>query len=1274
VLTTSAPSITEGDAGTKALTFTLTLSEAPTMDVVVNYQTLTSGTASSGDDFVAAAGTVTFAVGQRTAAVSVNVLGDTAVEANETVQVEFSGSRLVSSVTATGTITNDDTANAPVGAVSDSNTATNTVAENAVVGTVVGITASATDATAGETVAYALTTNPGNLFAIDAVTGVVTVAGTLDYETATSHSITVAAISSDGSTSNASFTVAVTDVAEGQTFVLTTGVDTGAAFTGGTGDDTFNAGLDGIVPTLGNLDSLNGGAGTDTLNVELLGVTAMPAALTSIEQVNVTSLGASDLDLRNAASVATITSIGSTAGLTLSNIQSAATIVTIANTTAAHEVDYAAAAVGGSADVAYVAVVNMTGDADLVVDSAVETLVLASTGTNDIDIDFQDEITIIGSGSLNITGTLGGVAATLVDASTYSGSLSINADNHSHTIMGGSGADFISGATGIGNNLSGNGGEDTLFGGTGDDTISGGADNDYIAGYAGDDILVGGAGNDTFDMSNLGDLAAAGDDTVAGDEGTDTLATTTADALAYTTPATRTISGIEHLRLSTDFDGAAGGSTLTLANIDTAINELSLRTGSTAAADDTIVGGAGTLTINLIGALSDTFTVNDTGTATTDVLNIVNAAAQTNIGGTQSIVIGGYETVNINASGSVDAADLIFNAITLAADTGGTSTLNFTGSNSVTVQGVITAGVINASAMTGSLVMNVAAASVTSITGGSAGDALRGDASSTISGGAGDDLIDGGLGNDVLNGDAGDDAITGGGGNDILAGGDGDDTLTGNANNDSVFGGNGDDTIDVAAGNDSVDAGVGNDTITAGAGTDNITAGDGDDRVVMANQLSAVDVVSGGAGNDTLVISGSVAAADASQTTGFEVIELDTAGTQSLYNFATGNSITTAVIANNGTNTFSDAAAGTNSLVLASSTAGSITFGRLFDTAADSLTITREAGVAGASLIGALSVDNEETVTIDTTTTTGNFNTTGLVASDLTSLTITGSGVVGIVTAAGLGTTDRTITVNASSSTGTVTFNASGNVDTGVALSFTGASTVANTVTGGAGADTLTGGSAADSLTGGIGNDQITGGGGADALVGGDGNDSLTGGEGGDVFTGGGGLDTITMTETTAARDFVWVGLVSNGESTVSNMDVITGFDTGTAATDDALDFGAVKLDVFTSSNGEAISAGGQFTWNDNLQSVGAVVSLLEQFVQDNQGDNNIFLGVPTLDADDGVFFFEFGGDTYVGEIAGSGGFVDAGSEVVVDLVKLVGITGMTTLTDVGGNIFTLSA
>ena len=56
------------------------------------------------------------------------------------------------------------------------------VAENAVVGTVVGITASSTDADLGDTISYALTSNPGGLFTIDATTGVVTTAAAIDRE------------------------------------------------------------------------------------------------------------------------------------------------------------------------------------------------------------------------------------------------------------------------------------------------------------------------------------------------------------------------------------------------------------------------------------------------------------------------------------------------------------------------------------------------------------------------------------------------------------------------------------------------------------------------------------------------------------------------------------------------------------------------------------------------------------------------------------------------------------------------------------------------------------------------------------------------------------------------------------------------------------------------------------------------------------------------------------------------------------------------------------
>ena len=59
------------------------------------------------------------------------------------------------------------------------------MAEDATPGTTVGVTALGTDADVGATVTYALTSNPGNLFAIDADTGVVTLVGALNYEAAT---------------------------------------------------------------------------------------------------------------------------------------------------------------------------------------------------------------------------------------------------------------------------------------------------------------------------------------------------------------------------------------------------------------------------------------------------------------------------------------------------------------------------------------------------------------------------------------------------------------------------------------------------------------------------------------------------------------------------------------------------------------------------------------------------------------------------------------------------------------------------------------------------------------------------------------------------------------------------------------------------------------------------------------------------------------------------------------------------------------------------------
>ena len=102
--------------------------------------------------------------------------------------------------------------------LADANSGTNTVAEDASVGALVGVTAAATDADSGATITgYALDNNAGGRFAINSSTGAVTVAGALNHEAATSHTITIRATSSDGSSATQDVTIAVTNVNEAPT-------------------------------------------------------------------------------------------------------------------------------------------------------------------------------------------------------------------------------------------------------------------------------------------------------------------------------------------------------------------------------------------------------------------------------------------------------------------------------------------------------------------------------------------------------------------------------------------------------------------------------------------------------------------------------------------------------------------------------------------------------------------------------------------------------------------------------------------------------------------------------------------------------------------------------------------------------------------------------------------------------------------------------------------------------------------------------------------------
>ncbi len=110
-------SVAEGNGGTTANTmqFRVTLATAATANETINWG-LSGGTATAADFSGATSGTLSFAAGETTKTVTLTILGDTVVEANETVSVVLSNASSglrIATGTATATITNDDTAAPP---------------------------------------------------------------------------------------------------------------------------------------------------------------------------------------------------------------------------------------------------------------------------------------------------------------------------------------------------------------------------------------------------------------------------------------------------------------------------------------------------------------------------------------------------------------------------------------------------------------------------------------------------------------------------------------------------------------------------------------------------------------------------------------------------------------------------------------------------------------------------------------------------------------------------------------------------------------------------------------------------------------------------------------------------------------------------------------------------------------------------------------------------------------------------------------------------------
>jgi hypothetical protein len=109
-LSITGGSVTEGNKGTKLLTFTVRLSAAYDQAVTVRYNT-NDWSATAGEDYVATSGLLTFAAGQTAKTFTVTVKGDTKKEADERFFVSMtdaSSNAVISYYEAGGNILNDD--------------------------------------------------------------------------------------------------------------------------------------------------------------------------------------------------------------------------------------------------------------------------------------------------------------------------------------------------------------------------------------------------------------------------------------------------------------------------------------------------------------------------------------------------------------------------------------------------------------------------------------------------------------------------------------------------------------------------------------------------------------------------------------------------------------------------------------------------------------------------------------------------------------------------------------------------------------------------------------------------------------------------------------------------------------------------------------------------------------------------------------------------------------------------------------------------------------
>jgi Ca2+-binding RTX toxin-like protein len=710
------------------------------------------------------------------------------------------------------------------------------VAENAANGAVVGTVAGG-DPDAGAVLTYSLTDDAGGRFAINATTGQITVAnGTLvDYETATSHAITVHVVDQGGLAFDKVFTIAVTDVNE-----TVNQAPTDATLSGGSIAENASNGA--VVGTVTGVDPDSGAVLTYSLTDNAGGRFAINATSGQITVAN----GAL-LDYETATSHNVTVRVTDQGGLTFDKVFA----LNVTN-------------VGGGTQ-------NGTSAANTLMGTAEED-VLNGLGGNDTLNGLGGNDTLDGgAGNDTMNGGAGDdvyivdAAGDVVNENANEGVDEVRTSLSSYTL--GANVENVTATTSTALTASGNDLNNIIKGNSGNDVLFGEDGNDTLLGGAGDDVLQGGEGNDIFD-------GQGGQNWITTGNGQDTLIFNSASGYLQVDDFSDGNDKIDMRGTGITLQNAAQNITLT----EYAEGGVLVEFGTSQIWFENVMPGQITFDGDFI---FDTAGGGDNHAPTNATLSGGSVAENS----TNGTVVGTVTGVDPDA-GTVLSYSLTDNAggrFAINATTGQITVANGTLLDYETATSHdVSVHIVDQGGLSFDKVFTLAVTDVAGVTqnGTSAANTLTGTNEADTLNGLGDnDTLNGLGGNDVLDGGTGNDTLNGGTGNDLYIVDSSDDVVTENANegvdevqtslssynlgnnvenltgtntggftgagnalnniitgnsgNDVLFGEDGNDILRGGTGDDVMQGGEGNDTFEGQGGTKWITTGDGADTLVF---------------------------------------------------------------------------------------------------------------------------------------------------------------------------------------------------------------------------------------------------------------------------------------------------------------------------------------------------------------------------------------------------------------------------------------------------------